>query len=96
MGKYIPGSPNLIVQNVPGGGSLRLANQMFNVAPRDGTLFGLASNGMPTTPLLSPEAAHFDPTRFYLHRQHQPRDRGDGGVARGAGARNSTTSSPRR
>ncbi len=64
MGKYIPGAPNLIVQNVPGGGSLRLANQMYNVAPRDGTLFGLASNGMPTTPLLSPEAAHFDPTRF--------------------------------
>ncbi len=64
MGKYIPGAPNLIVQNVPGGGSLRLANQMYKVAPQDGTLFGLASNGMPTTPLLSPEAAHFDPTRF--------------------------------
>src|SRR5690349_20951090 len=55
MGKHIPGAPNLIVQNVPGGGSLRLANQMYNVAPRDGSLFGLASNGMPTTPLLSPE-----------------------------------------
>jgi hypothetical protein len=54
------------VQNVPGGGSLRLANQMYNVSPRDGTLFGLASNGMPTTPLLSPEAAHFDPTRFHF------------------------------
>ena len=66
MSKYIPGSPHLIVQNVPGGGSLRFANQMFNVSPRDGTVFGLASNGMPTTPLLSPEAAHFDPTKFHF------------------------------
>ena len=64
IGKYIPGTPNVIVQNVPGGGSLRLANQIANVAPRDGSLFALASNGMPTTPLLMPEAAHFDPTKF--------------------------------
>ena len=66
IGKYIPGTPHIIVQNVPGGGSLRLANQIYNVAPRDGSLFALASNGMPTTPLLSPEAAHFDPTRFFF------------------------------
>lgn len=64
MGRHIPGTPAIIVQNVPGGGSLRLANQMANVSPRDGTVFGLASNGMPTTPLLTPEAVHFDPRRF--------------------------------
>jgi tripartite-type tricarboxylate transporter receptor subunit TctC len=64
MGKYIPGAPNIIVQNVPGGGSLRLANQIYNVGVKDGSVFALASNGMPTTPLLSPSAAHFDPQRF--------------------------------
>jgi tripartite-type tricarboxylate transporter receptor subunit TctC len=64
IGKHIPGNPNVIVQNVPGGGSLRLANQIFNTGVRDGTLFALASNGMPTTPLLIPSAAHFDPQKF--------------------------------
>jgi tripartite-type tricarboxylate transporter receptor subunit TctC len=65
IGKYIPGNPNVIVQNVPGGGSLRLANQIFNTGAKDGTLFALASNGMPTTPLLIPTAAHFDPLKFH-------------------------------
>jgi len=64
IGKYIPGKPNVIVQHVPGGGSLRLANQIYNTGAKDGTLFALASNGMPTTPLLIPTAAHFDPLHF--------------------------------
>jgi tripartite-type tricarboxylate transporter receptor subunit TctC len=41
IGKYIPGSPNVVVQNMPGGGSLRAANHLFNVAPRDGTALGV-------------------------------------------------------
>jgi tripartite-type tricarboxylate transporter receptor subunit TctC len=64
IGKHIPGSPSVIVQHVPGGGSLRLANQIFNTGTKDGTVFALASNGMPTTPLLIPTAAHFDPLKF--------------------------------
>jgi len=62
---HIPGNPTIVVQNVPGGGSLKLGNQFYAVAPRDGSVFGLASNGMPTTPLLNPGAAHFDPRNFY-------------------------------
>ncbi len=64
---HIPGAPQIMVQFIPGGGSLRLANQMYaGGSLRDGTVIGLASNGMPTTPLLSPEAGHFDPTKFYF------------------------------
>ena len=67
MPAHIPGSPQMVVQFVPGGGSLRMANQMYaGGALRDGTVIGLSSNGMPTTPLLSPEAGHFDPTKFYF------------------------------
>ena len=64
IGKYIPGQPNIIVQNVPGGGSLLLANQFGNTTPRDGSVFGIFNNGMPTTPLLNPSVAKFDPRRF--------------------------------
>lgn len=62
--KYIPGNPRVIVQNIPGGGSLRLANQFGNVTPRDGTYVGVMSNGMPSTPLLTPDAAQYDARQF--------------------------------
>jgi tripartite-type tricarboxylate transporter receptor subunit TctC len=64
MGKYIPGNPTIVVQNVPGGGSLALANQFGNTTPRDGTVFGVFNDGMPTTPLLDAASAHFDPRKF--------------------------------
>src|SRR5882757_687792 len=40
MSKYIPGNPPIIIQNMPGAGSLRGANFIYNVAARDGTVFG--------------------------------------------------------
>ena len=61
---YIPGSPKVVPQNVPGGGSLLLANQFGAITPRDGTVLGVFNNGMPTTPLLDPGAARFDARKF--------------------------------
>jgi tripartite-type tricarboxylate transporter receptor subunit TctC len=43
MGKYIPGNPMVVVQNMPGAGSLRAANYLFNVAPKDGTALGVVT-----------------------------------------------------
>src|SRR5204863_18809 len=40
MSKYIPGNPSIVVQNMPGAGSLRGTNFLYNVAPKDGTAFG--------------------------------------------------------
>jgi len=64
IGKYIPGHPTAIVQNVPGAASLALMNQLYNVAPSDGTVFGVVTNGVPTAPLLTPDAVRFDLSRF--------------------------------
>jgi len=41
MGRYIPGVPNVVAQNMPGTGSLRAANFLFNAAPKDGTALGV-------------------------------------------------------
>jgi tripartite-type tricarboxylate transporter receptor subunit TctC len=41
LAKYIPGSPNIIVQNVPAAGGMALANQLYNTAPKDGSYFGM-------------------------------------------------------
>jgi tripartite-type tricarboxylate transporter receptor subunit TctC len=63
--KYIPGHPTIIVQNVPGGpGGLRVANQFATTVPKDGSVFGMFISGMPTSPLLNPGMATYDPRRF--------------------------------
>jgi tripartite-type tricarboxylate transporter receptor subunit TctC len=64
IAKYIPAHPNVVVQDVPGGGSLLLANQFGHTTPEDGSVFGMFVSGMPTTPLLNPGAASFDPRKF--------------------------------
>src|ERR1700742_3612776 len=46
MSKYIPGNPSIIIQNMPGAGSLRGANYIYNVAPKDGTTFGTFARNM--------------------------------------------------
>ena len=43
MGKHIPGTPNMIVQNMPGAGSMIAANHIYNVAKPDGLTIGSPS-----------------------------------------------------
>ena len=43
IGAHLPGTPNVIVQNMPGAGGLRGANYLYNVAARDGTAMGVVS-----------------------------------------------------
>src|SRR5262249_38107051 len=47
-----PGNPSLVPQNMPGAGSLKAANYVFSVAPKDGTVIGTMSRSLPVEPLL--------------------------------------------
>ena len=47
IGKHIPGKPNVTPQNMPGGGGIVAANYIGQVAPRDGTLLTMVSQGLP-------------------------------------------------
>jgi len=38
--KHLPGNPNIVVQSMPGAGSAKMVNYLYNVAPKDGTYFG--------------------------------------------------------
>src|SRR5438128_233242 len=40
IGKHIPGRPAIVPQNMTGAGSLRAAQYIYSVAPKDGTVFG--------------------------------------------------------
>jgi tripartite-type tricarboxylate transporter receptor subunit TctC len=52
LGRFIPGNPEFIVQNMPGGGGIRVTNNLYNVAPKDGTAMGTVQRAILTTPLL--------------------------------------------
>jgi tripartite-type tricarboxylate transporter receptor subunit TctC len=52
IGKYIPGNPQVIVRNMPGGGGLVMTNYVANVAAKDGLHIGAPQRGIPFEPLL--------------------------------------------
>jgi tripartite-type tricarboxylate transporter receptor subunit TctC len=64
LGKHIPGNPGIIVQNMPGGGSLRAANFLYNAAPKDGTAIGVYSRGMAMEPLIGASNTQYDSRKF--------------------------------
>ena len=64
MGRFIPGNPTIVPKNMPGAGSLVLANWLYNVAPKDGTAFGIIGRGTAFDPLLGSTKAQFDAAKF--------------------------------
>src|ERR1700685_4516924 len=65
LGRHIPGNPQIVPQNMPGAGSLKLVNYLYNVAPKDGTAIGIFAPGVIAQPLLGhAEGAQFDATKF--------------------------------
>ena len=66
MTKHIPGKPTIIVQEMTGAGSLKAANYVYNVAPKDGTYIGAVGRGIPTEPLIfgDKSKAKFDPLKI--------------------------------
>jgi tripartite-type tricarboxylate transporter receptor subunit TctC len=64
MGRFIPGNPTIVAKNMPGAGSLVLANWLYNVAPKDGTAIGTIGRGTAFDPLLGSTKAQFDAAKF--------------------------------
>jgi tripartite-type tricarboxylate transporter receptor subunit TctC len=65
LGKYIPGTPAVVVQNMPGAGSLRAANFIYSVAPKDGTVIATFSRNMPLMGLVGNNAnVQYDARKF--------------------------------
>jgi tripartite-type tricarboxylate transporter receptor subunit TctC len=65
LGHHIPGNPQIVPQNMPGAGSLKLVNYLYNVAPKDGTAIGIFAPGIIAEPLLGHgDGAQFDATKF--------------------------------
>ena len=64
IGTHIPGNPNVIVQNMPGAGSLQATNHLYNVAPKDGTVFGLVQRDMLVAKAMNAPGIRFEVEKF--------------------------------
>jgi tripartite-type tricarboxylate transporter receptor subunit TctC len=64
LGNHIPGRPTVLPQNMPGAGSLRAANYLFNAAAKDGSVIGMFSRGMAMEPLIGTSHTQFDARKF--------------------------------
>ncbi|HZO46141.1 MAG TPA: hypothetical protein VFB68_09630 [Xanthobacteraceae bacterium] len=64
MPRHVPGNPTMVVQNMPGAGSLRAANFMGNAASRDGLTLGVFGAPAALDPLFGNKDAKFETTGF--------------------------------
>ena len=65
MGRHIPGAPVMVIQNMPGAGSLRAANYLYSIAPKDGTVFGVIARNMPLLGIIGGNSGvQFDSRRY--------------------------------
>lgn len=64
FGRFVPGNPAIVVANMPGAGGMRVANYIYNVAPRDGTVLGTTGANLMLEPLFGNKNAAYQADRF--------------------------------
>jgi len=62
--KYLPGNPEMIVQNMPGAGGLITANHIYTVAKPDGLTLGMTSYGMYLDQMVGRKEVQYDVRKF--------------------------------
>ncbi len=69
IGKYIPGTPNIIVQHKSGAGGSKAANYMYSAAPKDGSYMAELSKDTAVAQVLRPKKLKYNAANFnYLGR----------------------------
>src|SRR5262245_5769236 len=64
MGRHVPGNPNIVVQHMPGAGSLKATAYLASVAPKDGSVIGIINPVTTIEPMLDPVNSKFDSRAF--------------------------------
>ena len=65
IGQFIPGTPSVIVQNVPGAGGILAANRIYNVNAQDGTYMAFIQRGILTSQLTNQAGVHYEVSKFH-------------------------------
>jgi tripartite-type tricarboxylate transporter receptor subunit TctC len=64
LGRHVPGNPAVVAQNMPGAGSMKAANYLYEVAPKDGTALGVIVESAALEQVLGNKAAQYDAAKF--------------------------------
>jgi tripartite-type tricarboxylate transporter receptor subunit TctC len=64
FGRHLPGQPTVVVSNMPGAASVRAANYIANVAPKDGTTLGMVAQSIAEEQLLGTAGVSYDVTKL--------------------------------
>src|SRR3984893_19108902 len=64
IGRYIPGHPSLVPQNMTGASGLKSMNYLATLAPHDGTSIGMISEGLPSLQAVGMAGVQFDAAKF--------------------------------
>ena len=64
LSRFVPGNPNIIVQNNPGGGGLVTANRLFFNSDKDGSILAKLERAVPQLAIQGNPNAQFDPAKF--------------------------------
>jgi tripartite-type tricarboxylate transporter receptor subunit TctC len=64
FGRFIPGNPNVVPQNMPGAGGLKAATYVYHAAARDGLSLAMFGGFTGLEPLFGNDQANFDPVKF--------------------------------
>jgi tripartite-type tricarboxylate transporter receptor subunit TctC len=64
LGEFLPGHPTIIVQNMPGAGSVLMSNYIYNSAPQDGSVIGLVQRGVLLSELLKQSGVRYHIGKF--------------------------------
>lgn len=59
LGKYIPGNPSFVVENMPGASGIKATNFLYDAAPKDGTVLATVNNSMPVYQAISQPGVRF-------------------------------------
>ncbi len=63
-GRFIPGNPTVVVQNIPGAGGLKGANNLFNIAPKDGSNIAILQNTLTLNQISKSGSVAYDMMKF--------------------------------
>jgi tripartite-type tricarboxylate transporter receptor subunit TctC len=64
IGRYLPGRPAVVIMNMPGAAGILAANQLYNLAPRDGTAIGMLDQSVYETQLFKVPGLKADVTKM--------------------------------
>ncbi len=64
LGKHLPGNPNIVASNMPGAGTIKAANYIFSVAPRDGTAMGIVTETLALEQAVANPAVQYDAAKY--------------------------------